>query len=288
MTATGERISRAYVHSEKGLLLTGGLVAGNVAAGVGALTWLALRVANQISPIAGTVAAIYLAYTSLSVRGLDQAGREVVDHLRNGRLDDARASLALIVGRDTNGLDETEILRAVIETVAENSSDGVVAPLFYLAVGGVPAALAYKAINTMDSMIGYKNERYLYFGRAAARLDDIANFVPSRLTAALVMVAALLLNLDWKKAFCVVLRDAGTQPSPNSGYPESAFAGALRIRLGGMNFYGGRQSKKAYMGDTERKLQPSVFLEARNLLYATSALMFAMSIGAVAILRHFL
>jgi adenosylcobinamide-phosphate synthase len=285
MTATAERVCRAFARSDRALLLAGAFVAVGIGAGAGVWTWLVLKAANEMSPLAGAVVAIYLAYTALSVRGLDRAGREVVDHLRNSRLDDARSSLALIVGRNTKDLDEPEILRAVIETVAENSSDGVVAPMLYLVIGGVPAALAYKAINTMDSMIGYKNDRYLYFGRVAARLDDIANFLPSRLTAVLAIVAALLLNLAWKKAFQVVLRDASSQLSPNSGYPESAFAGALRIRLGGANFYGGRQTQKAYMGDPERRLDSNLFLEARQLLYATSALMVIVAVGVVAIVH---
>jgi adenosylcobinamide-phosphate synthase len=198
MAATVENVSRAIAHSKRVLFLAGAFVAFLVSAGAGVGTWLALKGVDKVSSLAGVPAAIYLAYTALSVRGLDQAGREVVDHLRNGRLDDARSSLALIVGRDAKDLDEPEILRAVIETAAENASDGVVAPLFYLALGGVPAGLAYKAINTMDSMIGYKSDRCLLFGRAAARLDDVANFLPSRLTAALVVVAAFLLNLSWK------------------------------------------------------------------------------------------
>ena len=283
--ATAERVSRAFAHSERALLLAGTVVAFLVSTGAGIGTWLALKGVNKLSPLAGVVVAIYLAYTALSVRGLDQAGREVVNHLRNGRLENARSSLAIIVGRDTRDLDEPEILRAVIETVAENTSDGVVAPLFYLALGGVPAGLAYKAINTMDSMIGHKDDRHLFFGRAAARLDDIANFLPSRLTAGLVVVAAFLLNLRWRKAFRVVLRDASTQPSPNSGYPESAFAGALYIRLGGTNFYGGRQTQKAYMGDAERPLDLDLFQEARRLLYATSALMILVAAGVIAILH---
>jgi adenosylcobinamide-phosphate synthase len=285
LIATAEKVSRAFAHSERALLLAGAFVAFLVGTGTGIGTWLALKGVNKLSPLAGAVAAIYLAYTTLSVRGLDQAGREVVNHLRNGRLENARSSLALIVGRDTKDLDEPEILRAVIESVAENTSDGVVAPLFYLALGGVPAGLAYKAINTMDSMIAHKNERYLYFGRGAARLDDIANFLPARLTALLVTVAAFLLNMSWRKAFHTALRDGRLQPSPNSGYPESAFAGALRIQLGGVNSYDGEQIQKAFIGDPERRLTLDLYSSVRRLLYATSTLMVALSTGIIATLH---
>lgn len=228
--------------------------------------------------------AVYLAYSTLSIRGLDDAGGKVVGELRRKELEKARASLSMIVGRDTDALDQAEILRAVTETVAENCCDGVVAPLFYLALGGVPAALTYKAINTLDSMIGYKNERYFYFGKLAARLDDVANVVPARLTAALVAVAAWLLCLPWRNVLRIVSRDAHLQPSPNSGYPEAAFAGALGIRLGGLNFYGGRPSEKAYLGDAQNALALELYPEVRRLFYATSLLMLALSLALAAFL----
>jgi adenosylcobinamide-phosphate synthase len=184
----------------------------------------------------------------------------------------------MVVGRDTQTLDEPEILRAVTETVAENCCDGVVAPLFYLALGGPPAALTYKAINTLDSMIGYKNERYFFFGKFAARLDDVANFIPARLTALLVAVAACCLRLRALDALRITWRDARLQPSPNSGYPEAAFAGALGIQLGGLNFYGGKASQKAPLGEMRRPLDQHVFSEVRYLFYATSFAMLALSV----------
>lgn len=211
--------------------------------------------------------------------------REVVAHLRERHLEDARSALAKIVGRDTKSLDEPEVMRGVIETVAENTSDGFIAPLFYLAIAGVPAAFAYKVINTLDSMIGYTNDRYFYFGWAAARLDDIANYLPARLTAALVAVAAFILRLDWRKSLRIVRRDARLQPSPNSGFPEAAYAGALRIRLGGLNFYEGRPSQKAYIGDPRRELTPDLYPEVRRLLYFTSALAVAVGIALSGTLR---
>jgi adenosylcobinamide-phosphate synthase len=279
LTKIGEKMARLAAGSNRRLLLAGAVVALGIAFSTCAGTWLLLSAIKRVSPLAAGLATVYLAYSALSLRALDQAGCEVIDFLRIGRLEEARASLARIVGRDTDNLKETEILRAVIETVAENSSDGVIAPLFYLAIGGVPAALAYKSINTMDSMIGYRNDRYLYFGRVAARLDDIVNFIPARLTAALTIVASLIFGLEWRNAFRIVLRDADSQPSPNSGFPEAAFAGALRIRLGGSNSYGGREVWKAYLGNPERQLAPELFPLVRRLLYGTAGLGLFMSLA---------
>jgi adenosylcobinamide-phosphate synthase len=281
-----ERVARRIVHSDSALLAAGALVAAIVSGGVGVGTWLLLNTLGTVSPFMRTLTATYLAYTALSVRGLDRTGKEVVALLRGNRIEEARSSLAMIVGRDTRTLDGPEILRAVIETLAENTSDGVVAPMFYLALGGAPAALSYKAINTLDSMIGYKNNRYFYFGKAAARLDDLANIVPARLTALLVIVAAFILRLPWRKTLRIVLRDAGLQPSPNSGYPEAAYAGALGIRLGGLNFYGGLPSRKPPLGDPAHELTTELYPKAQRLLYVTSGLMLLASIGIAAFVRR--
>jgi adenosylcobinamide-phosphate synthase len=288
LTKLGEKVSRLSAGSNRRLLLAGAAVTAGIALGTCAGTWFALSVIKRVSPLAAALTTVYLAYSALSLRALDQAGCEVIESLKDGRLENARASLAMIVGRDTKQLEETEILRAVIETMAENSSDGVIAPLFYLALGGIPAALGYKSINTMDSMIGYRNDRYLYFGRIAARLDDVVNFVPARLTAALAILASLILGLEWKGALRVVLRDARSQPSPNSGFPEAAFAGALRVQLGGTNSYAGREVWKAYLGDPERQLAREMFPQVRRLLYATCGLGLVMSLALSALWWRFL
>lgn len=215
---------------------------------------------------------IYWIYSLLALRSLDVESGRVVDALRSADIAAARSRLAMIVGRDTANLDENGILRAVIETVSENVNDGVIAPLFYLAIGG-PAAMAfYKAINTLDSMVGYKNERYRDFGWTAAKLDDAANFVTARLAAILVCAAAPVVGLSARRAFRTVVRDGDSQPSPNAGYPEAAFAGALGVQLGGMNFYGGVPHPKATLGDPIRPLGIDVYRNARHLLYATSLL----------------
>ena len=274
----GERLMRRMARSNRALFCGGAVLVLTLTCAVFLGAWLLIRLLRHASPTAGTLAALYLAYSTLSIRGLDDAGTTVVTHLRNSDLGRARSSLAMIVGRDTETLSEPDILRAVTETMAENCSDGVVAPLFYLSLGGVPAALTYKVINTLDSMIGYRNDRYLYFGKFAARLDDVANFVPARLTALLVTLSAVCLRLHGLDALRVTRRDAQLQPSPNSGYPEAAFAGALGIRLGGLNFYRGQPSEKAYLGEARRPLSVDLFPEVRRLFYATSSAMLAVSL----------
>jgi adenosylcobinamide-phosphate synthase len=274
----GEKFIRRVARSNRALFCGGATLVITLTCTVFAGTWLLLRFLNHASPTAAVIVALFLAYTTLSIRGLADAGTIVVSRLQQKDLAGARAGLAMIVGRDTETLDEPEILRAVTETVAENCCDGVVAPLFYLALGGVPAALTYKAINTLDSMIGYKNDRYFFFGKVAARLDDAANFVPARLTALLVAVAAYCLRLRALDALRVTWRDARLQPSPNSGYPEAAFAGALGIRLGGLNFYGGKPAEKAYLGEMRRPLDQALFSEVRYLFYATSSAMLVTSV----------
>lgn len=218
---------------------------------------------------------IYWIYALLALRGLDLEAARVVRELRRNDLEAARHMLSRIVGRDTEHLDESEILRATVETVAENLNDAVVAPLFYLAIAGPAGMAAYKAINTLDSMVGYRNDRYLDFGWASARVDDAANYVPARLSAVLVWIAALLLRYDPLRSFRVTVRDARRQPSPNSGYPEAAMAGALGIRLGGLNYYGGVPSRKEHLGDPVRPLDHEVWEPTRHLLYGSAALIVA-------------
>ncbi|MCL5670464.1 MAG: adenosylcobinamide-phosphate synthase CbiB [Acidobacteria bacterium] len=285
MASRAEKQLRKVATSRHALLLLGVLVAIAIPSVAAAATRLLLEGITRLSQLAGYIATVWIAYTTLSVRGLDQAARAVMIKLKKAQLPKAREALAMIVGRDTQTLDKPEIMRAVIETVAENTSDGFVAPLFYLAIGGVPAAVAYKAINTLDSMFGYKNERYLYFGRAAARLDDAANYLPARLTAALVTLSALALRMPWKKCVQIVLRDARLQPSPNAGFPEAAYAGALRVRLGGSNVYDGCSVHKPYLGDAIRPLAIRIYPELRRLLYITSILALALWIALAVLFR---
>ncbi|ERT60740.1 adenosylcobinamide-phosphate synthase CbiB [Megasphaera vaginalis (ex Srinivasan et al. 2021)] len=205
-------------------------------------------------------------------RALARAGGGVRNSLLRHRLTEARAKLALIVGRDTAQLTERETARAAVETVAENTIDGIVSPLFFFALGGLPLAAVYRAVNTLDSMIGYRNERYLYFGRVAARTDDVFNLIPARLTGLLLVFSAALLGFSYRNAWKMMLRDALKHPSPNGGYAEAAVAGALRIRLGGFNSYFGKQSFRAYMGDEQQPIGTRQIAQTVQLMYMTTLL----------------
>jgi adenosylcobinamide-phosphate synthase len=222
---------------------------------------------------------IFWIWTLLALRDLDWEATLVWRALERGDIEEARRKLAMIVGRDTAHLEESEILRAAIETIAENLNDAVIAPLFYLGLGGPIGMAAYKAINTLDSMVGYRDERYVEFGWASARLDDLVNFLPARLTAVLVWTCALILGYDAGRSRRITLRDASSQPSPNAGFPEAAVAGALGIRLGGVNFYHGARIDKPYLGDAVNPLDKRAFQATRVLLYASSALMLLMVFG---------
>jgi adenosylcobinamide-phosphate synthase len=211
-----------------------------------------------ILAIAATAIMVYLVATTLALRELVSSAKLVLVSVKLGDLVTARSNLSMIVGRDTQNLDEDGVLRAVIETVSENLSDGVIAPVFYLVIGGLPLAIAYKAINTLDSMVGYKNDKYLSFGWAAARLDDIANFIPARLTGFLIVLFTFCYFLVRKPgsalspardSFRVMRRDGRNHTSPNSGIPEAAMAGALGVRLGGPSTYGGVLVQKPFIGD---------------------------------------
>ncbi|MGD0153513.1 MAG: adenosylcobinamide-phosphate synthase CbiB [Thermacetogeniaceae bacterium] len=219
-------------------------------------------------------------WSTVSIRSLGRAAGEILDLLRRGDLIAARRQLGYIVGRDTERLDTAEITRATVETVAENISDGVIAPLFYFLLGGPALACAYRAINTLDSMVGYRNERYRDFGMVAARLDDVANWLPARLTALLLVGSALLLGLDWRRSWRLAWRDGPKHPSPNSGYPEAAVAGALGVQLGGLNYYQGVPSLRARLGDPQQSLEPAHIRVTIRLLYGAAALFLALSAAA--------
>ena len=273
----GERLLRRPAKPEiellEGSLLTAAVVAG---------AWAVARVVRK----AGPSAEILLGWTTLATRDLLDESTAVVQAVEAGDLPQARLLLSRIVGRDTDPLDAPDILRAVIETLAEGLCDGVVAPLIYLALGGVPAAFAYKAINTLDSMIGHPEPPYRYFGRVAARLDDAANFVPARVAATAICAAALLTKHDAHQAWSIFLRDGSHHPSPNAGQSEAAMAGALGVRLGGTNYYGGEPSPKPVLGAEGRR--PTV-PDARNALFITavaSVIVFSVAWTYLAIWRR--
>ena len=227
-------------------------------------------------------ATVYWIFALLACRDLDVEAGRVVAALKRDDLEDSRHQLSWIVGRDTAGLAEPEILRATVETIAENLSDAVIAPLFYLALAGPLGMAAYKAINTLDSMVGYRNQRYAEFGWASARIDDVVNYVPARLTAVLIWASALLPGFDARRSLRITLRDGNSQPSPNAGYPEAAVAGALGVQLGGLNFYQGVPSRKASLGDPVVPLDRGAFDKVRTLLYASEGLCVVLILGCLA------
>lgn len=251
--------------------------------------------ANLVVP-AGMIVFIYLVSSTLAHRELRDSAQLVIESVRDGELEASRKKLSMIVGRDTESLSQQGVLRATIETLAENLSDGIVAPMFYLVIGGLPLAMAYKAINTLDSMVGYKNERYIRFGWASARLDDIANYFPARITGALIVASVFLYRLmkDFNNslritryALRIMLRDGRNHSSPNSGIPEAAMAGALGVRLGGPSTYGGITVEKPYIGDSLSEDYLTASQHAVAMVSVTSLL--AVSAAAVILgLRSFL
>ena len=225
------------------------------------------------------VQAIFLSFM-ISPKSLAAAGREIHGYLERGDLENARFKVGWIVGRDTDALSVGEVTRATVETISENIVDGIISPLFFFWLGGLPLAAAYRAANTMDSMIGYKNDKYLYFGRAAARMDDVWNYIPARLTGLMLVASAFLLGYDWRGARRMMLRDAKKHPSPNGGYTESTVAGALGIRLGGLNYYFGKPSFRTYMGEPIHELGPRHITAATRLMYAATVMFLVLSLAA--------
>jgi len=220
----------------------------------------------------GAAAETFLCYQLLAAKSLKQESMKVYEQLKNNHLEGARLAVAMIVGRDTQNLTGEGITKATVETIAENTSDGVIAPMFHMALGGVPLMFLYKAINTMDSMIGYKNDRYLHFGRCAAKLDDVVNYIPARISAGLMMGASFLLKLDWKNGKRIYSRDRYQHASPNSAQTEAVMAGALNIQLAGDAWYFGKLYKKPAIGDGNRKIRAEDIRQANRLLYMSACL----------------
>ena len=269
-----EDFTRAHFRSLKAggavLVLIVLLLSGGIPLGL-------LCLCYRLHPVLGIAVESILCYWLIAARCLRDESMKVYTAAKNHDTEAARSAVSMIVGRDTNVLDEAGILRAAVETVAENTSDGVTAPLFYMAAGGAVLGFVYKAANTMDSMLGYKNERYAELGFAAAKTDDILNFVPSRLTALLMCMAAPVLGMDGRNALRIWRRDRRKHASPNSAQTEAACAGALHIRLAGDAVYGGELHKKPYIGDDDRPIRPGDIPAANRLMYLTSVLMLLLS-----------
>jgi adenosylcobinamide-phosphate synthase len=276
----GESFLRRFIRGPRAEFI-GGLSLSLFVVGVFGLgSWLLLERLDGWNKTLAFVVALYFAVTTLATRSLIDEARAVRRLLLNSDLPGARRQVARIVGRDTQALDEPEVTRAVIETLAESASDGVVAPMFYLAIGGAPAALAYKAVNTLDSMIGHRDERYEFFGKFAARLDDAANFIPARLTALLFVLAAWMMRFDWRGGWRVLLRDGARHKSPNAGRPEAAMAGALDVRLGGTNYYDGEPHHGPPLGDAKLPLNDRALGSALKITAYASLLMFVICLAA--------
>ncbi len=252
----GESFIRRYFYSARSLQLAGLGLTLLIVLGSYFFFWGLLYLAYKVNSVLAMVLGIFLMSQSLAMNSLYKHARAVAQPLVHGDMKTARHALGRIVGRDTDQLNETEIIRGTVETIAENTVDGIIAPLFYGFIGGPPLALAYKAVNTLDSMIGYKDERYINLGRAAARLDDLANYLPARISAVLFLMIAPFTTGGLKGVWICICRDASKHESPNSGIPEAAVAGALGIQLGGLNYYRGVPSERALMGEKKRTLEP--------------------------------
>lgn len=236
------------------------------------ITLIIVKVAFFIHPLVGIMVEGVLIYFCISAKGLKVEGLKVIKTLESGDLEKARHQLSYIVGRDTKSLDETSIVRAVIETVAENMSDGIIAPILFAGLGGAPLAMAYKAVNTCDSMFGYKNEKYMEFGFVSAKLDDVFNYVPARLTGYFIVIAAFILGFDYKQSYRIYKRDRYNHTSPNSAHPEAAVAGALGIKLGGANYYFGKLVEKPTIGDETKAIEIKDLYDTNRILMVVSVL----------------
>jgi adenosylcobinamide-phosphate synthase len=237
--------------------------------------WTLIALFHRLPLWVSFIATAALASTTLATRGLLDAVKRIEAPLRAGNLIGAREKLAHIVGRETSKLDQDKVLRASLESLSESTCDGIVAPIFYLFLGGVPLAMAYKAVSTLDSMIGYRTERYFYFGKFAARLDDAMNFIPARLTALFIVIAAMALRWNPLRALEVAWRDHGHHLSPNAGYPEAALAGAFGVRLGGPSIYLGQEVYKPYIGDDLKPVEIEMLKKGRALCLVTAMLSLA-------------
>ena len=279
MGRAATRAEAAFRRLSLPLFWSGLLFAVSLIAGVWGLTFLVLLAAAAVSPLLAALVNVALIYFCLSARSLEKEALAVRNRLQAGRLDEAKNILAMIVGRDVAPLDEAGVSRAAVETVAENLVDGVISPLFFAVVGGAPLAMAFKMASTLDSMVGYKDDAYLLFGKAAARIDDAANYIPARLSVPVIALAAALLFKSGPAALATAVRQGRRHASPNAGYPEAAFAGALSVCLGGPSIYQGWLVEKPYLGEGLGKARP-LHIEKACRLMMTAALMATVLAGA--------
>jgi adenosylcobinamide-phosphate synthase len=269
-----EGILRPLVKTKRGELIAGGILAFTVIIISTGLPLLILHVSYMVHPYLKVLIESIFCYQILATKSLKAESMKVYQSLKDNKLEEARYHVSMIVGRDTKTLSDIGIAKAAVETVAENTSDGSIAPLLFLFIGGAPLGFLYKAVNTMDSMIGYKNDKYLYFGRVAAKLDDLLNYIPARLSSHIMIAASYLLGFDGKNAYKIYKRDRYNHASPNSAHTESVCAGALRIQLAGDAYYFGKLYKKPYIGDDLKEITYHDISNANKLLYVTAILSF--------------
>lgn len=267
-----QRVVRKVCHSDTALRIGGGVMWLFVVGVSWAVSWGILTLAFAAHPWLGWCVEVWMIYTLLATRCLADMARQVEQALRHGSLSDSREKLSWIVGRDTAQLQPPQITRAVVETVAENTVDGVIAPLFFLLLGGAPLAVAYKAVNTLDSMVGYKQGIYRSIGMVSARMDDVANFIPARLSWLLLTLSAWLCGRNACGAFRIGFRDRGNHSSPNCAWPEGTVAGALGVCLGGPNDYFGQRVEKPWIGDNLRAIEFDDIPRTIRLMWVASTL----------------
>lgn len=260
-----------FPKTEKGERRAGFLLVILICAGSAAVPFGILYLAYRIHLVFGICLEILMCYQMLAVKSLKDESMRVFEELKKGDLEGARYAVSMIVGRDTRTLDEAGVTKAAVETVAENTSDGIIAPLFYMAIGGPVLMFFYKGVNTMDSMVGYKNEKYLNFGRYAAKFDDIMNYIPARISAWLMIAASYMCGFDGKNAAKIYKRDRYNHASPNSAQTEAVMAGALDIQLAGNAYYFGKLYEKPTIGDNIRPVESQDIQRANRLLYVSAA-----------------
>lgn len=264
------RIKEGRENDIRKKLVAGGIMAIAVIFVSVVIPFVILYIAEKINTYLKIVVECIMCYEMLAMKSLKTESMKVYNALKGGSVENARSAVSMIVGRDTKRLDEEGIIKAAVETVAENTSDGVIAPLIYMMLFGPLGGFFYKAVNTMDSMVGYKNDRYYYFGRVAAKLDDILNYIPSRISAIFMIIAAFILKMDYKNALYIFKRDRYNHASPNSAQTEAVCAGALSVQLAGDAYYFGKLYKKPTIGDYKRRVEAEDIKRANSLLYGTS------------------
>ena len=270
ISAAEKLVRRLFPKTVRGENIAGGVLWVIVVLVSTAVPALLLYAAYRLHPAAGLVLESIMCWQILATRSLRDESMKVYAALKKGVPEEYRRAVSMIVGRDTAELDDLVVTRAAVETVAENASDGVLAPLFYMVIGGAILGVAYKAVNTMDSMVGYKNDRYQYFGTAAARFDDLVNFLPARISAIMMILASFVCGMDGKHAARIYKRDRRKHASPNSAHTEAVMAGALDIQLAGDAWYFGKLHKKDFIGDPIRPVEVEDIVRANRLLYATA------------------